>query len=46
MPDYEGGLLVLAEDLGVRMLRAFTPLSPIPFAWINLKRGVCLSLTR
>ncbi len=46
MPDYFGKLLELAQDLGNRMLRAFEPNYPIPYAWINLKKGVESSETQ
>jgi len=41
MPNYNGSLLVLAEDLGTRLLPAFLE-SPtgLPFAWVNLRHGV------
>jgi len=41
MPDYEGGLLPLAEDLARRLLPAFSA-SPtgLPYAWVNLRHGV------
>ncbi|KAK6924892.1 Glycoside hydrolase family 47 [Dillenia turbinata] len=37
---YENQLLVLAEDLGGRFLRAFDTPTGLPYAWINLKHGV------
>jgi mannosidase alpha-like ER degradation enhancer 1 len=40
MPEYDGGLLRLAEDLGGRLLKAFSTESGLPYAWVNLKNGV------
>jgi mannosidase alpha-like ER degradation enhancer 1 len=49
MPDYKGGLLPLAHDLGVRLLRAFRDVpstssgrasSSLPLAWVNLRHGI------
>ncbi|KAG0470866.1 hypothetical protein HPP92_017566 [Vanilla planifolia] len=37
---YKNQLLVLAEDLGKRFLRAFDTPTGLPYAWINLKYGV------
>lgn len=42
IPDYTGGLLDLAEDLGRRLLPAFNTSTGIPRAHINLKYGVPL----
>lgn len=38
--QYNGQLLVLANDLGQRFLRAFDTPTGLPYAWINLKHGV------
>lgn len=40
MPDYNGGLLDLASDLGYRMLPAFDTPTGIPFGIVNLMHGV------
>lgn len=42
MPDYNGGLLGLAHDLGKRLLPAFKnlDLDGIPYAWVNLRHGL------
>ncbi|CAI7748696.1 unnamed protein product [Closterium sp. NIES-53] len=37
---YRGELLVLAEQLGRRLMPAFNTPTGIPYAWINLKYGV------
>ncbi|GAQ84904.1 Glycosyl hydrolase family 47 [Klebsormidium nitens] len=37
---YSGRLLALAQDLGERLLRAFTSPTGIPYAWVNLRHGV------
>ncbi|OVA11262.1 Glycoside hydrolase [Macleaya cordata] len=37
---YKNQLLILAEDLGRRFLRAFDTPTGLPYAWINLKYGV------
>ncbi|KAL5723542.1 Alpha-mannosidase I mns5 [Ranunculus cassubicifolius] len=37
---YNSQLLTLAEDLGMRFLRAFNTPTGLPYAWINLKYGV------
>lgn len=37
---YSNQLLLLAEDLGQRFLRAFGTPTGLPYAWINLKYGV------
>ncbi|XP_024523829.1 alpha-mannosidase I MNS5 isoform X1 [Selaginella moellendorffii] len=37
---YNDQLLMLAEDLGLRLLPAFDTPTGIPYAWINLKTGV------
>eukprot|EP00850_Spirogloea_muscicola_P002496 SM000009S23625 [mRNA] locus=s9:1139531:1144092:- [translate_table: standard] len=37
---YDGRLLVLAEDLGRRLLPAFQSPTGIPYAWVNLKASV------
>ncbi|GJP49467.1 hypothetical protein CLOM_g8666 [Closterium sp. NIES-68] len=37
---YSGELLVLAEQLGRRLMPAFNTPTGIPYAWINLKYGV------
>ncbi|KAF6143235.1 hypothetical protein GIB67_039018 [Kingdonia uniflora] len=37
---YVNQLLILAEDLGSRFLRAFDTPTGLPYAWINLKYGV------
>ncbi|KAJ4959991.1 hypothetical protein NE237_019901 [Protea cynaroides] len=37
---YKNQLLKLAEDLGIRFLRAFDTPTGLPYAWINLKYGV------
>ncbi|KAF8378329.1 hypothetical protein HHK36_029668 [Tetracentron sinense] len=37
---YQDQLLILAEDLGKRFLRAFNTPTGLPYAWINLKYGV------
>ncbi|CAI5988840.1 unnamed protein product, partial [Closterium sp. NIES-64] len=39
-PGYKGRLLELAIDLGFRLLPAFSSGTPIPYAWVNLRRGV------
>ncbi|CAI5521117.1 unnamed protein product [Closterium sp. Naga37s-1] len=39
-PGYNGRLLELAIDLGFRLLPAFSSGTPIPYAWVNLRRGV------
>eukprot|EP00884_Botryococcus_braunii_P002291 jgi/Botrbrau1/12062/Bobra.0295s0017.1 len=41
LPDYQGELLDLAYELGLRLLPAFLE-SPtgLPYAWVNLKKGV------
>jgi len=38
--QYNGQLLILANDLGQRFLRAFDTSTGLPYAWINLKHGV------
>ncbi|XP_022135212.1 alpha-mannosidase I MNS5 isoform X1 [Momordica charantia] len=38
--NYKNQLLVLAEDLGNRLLPAFNTPTGLPYAWINLKHGV------
>lgn len=43
--DYNDGLLLLAKDLGDRLMPAFKTQSGIPFAWVNLKHGVHLDET-
>ena len=40
MPSYKGGLLPIAHDLGKRLLRAFDTRTGMPYAWVNLRRGV------
>ncbi|KAI0649989.1 alpha-mannosidase [Trametes meyenii] len=40
LPWYQGELLQLAYDLGVRMLPAFNTLTGLPYARINLRHGV------
>ena len=40
MPDYEGGLLPKALDLGERLLKAFDTKTGMPYAWVNLRHGV------
>jgi hypothetical protein len=40
IPDYEDGLLILAEDLGRRLMPAFNTSTGIPRAHINLKHGL------
>jgi hypothetical protein len=37
---YSGSLLVLAEDLGKRLLRAFDSPTGVPFTDVNLRSGV------
>ncbi|XP_057817214.1 alpha-mannosidase I MNS5 isoform X2 [Cryptomeria japonica] len=37
---YKDQLLILANDLGQRFLRAFDTPTGLPYAWINLKHGV------
>lgn len=37
---YKNELLILAEDLGRRFLPAFDTPTGLPYAWINLKRGL------
>ncbi|KAF4390956.1 hypothetical protein G4B88_030634, partial [Cannabis sativa] len=37
---YKNQLLILAEDLGKRLLPAFDTPTGLPYAWINLKYGV------
>ena len=37
---YSDGLLVLANDLGKRLLRAFDHGGDLPYAWVNLRHGV------
>lgn len=37
---YKNELLILAEDLGRRLLPAFDTPTGLPYAWINLKYGV------
>ncbi|KAM6569905.1 hypothetical protein CsatB_017890 [Cannabis sativa] len=37
---YKNQLLILAEDLGKRLLPAFNTPTGLPYAWINLKYGV------
>ena len=44
---YKGELLVLAEELGRRLLPAFRTPTGIPYAWVNLKvLGLALPLMR
>ncbi len=38
MPEYSGGLLRLATDLGDRLLPAFGTPSGIPLSWVNLRK--------
>ncbi len=38
MPDYSGGLLRLATDLGNRLLPAFETPTGIPLSWVNLRK--------
>lgn len=38
--QYKDQLLILANDLGQRFLRAFDTPTGLPYAWINLKYGV------
>lgn len=38
MPDYSGGLLRLATDLGDRLLPAFDTPTGIPLSWVNLRK--------
>ena len=40
MPEYTGGLLPKALDLGERLLRAFGTKTGMPYAWVNLRHGV------
>ncbi|KAJ7526294.1 hypothetical protein O6H91_16G000800 [Diphasiastrum complanatum] len=42
---YADQLLLLAEDLGQRLLPAFNTPTGIPYAWINLKHGVRVNET-
>lgn len=37
---YKNELLILAEDLGRRLLPAFSTPTGLPYAWINLKRDL------
>lgn len=39
-PGYNGSLLVLAEDLGRRLLPAFETATGIPYGTVNLRHGV------
>lgn len=39
-PVYSGELLALAVDLAERLLPAFETPTEIPYAWVNLRRGV------
>ena len=46
LPDYSGGLLDLAVDLGDRLLKAFAnPNTNIPYGTVNLRNGVPLAET-
>lgn len=38
MPNYSGGLLRLATDLGDRLLPAFNTPTGIPLSWVNLRK--------
>eukprot|EP01083_Nonionella_stella_P213128 768926_1 len=40
MPEYEGELLTLADDLGSRLLLAFDTIDGIPYSFVNLRQGV------
>eukprot|EP00899_Mesostigma_viride_P002773 jgi/Mesvir1/12497/Mv08109-RA.1 len=40
MPNYTGGLLTLAHDLGLRLLPAFDTPTGIPYGTVNLRYGV------
>lgn len=40
MPDYSGGLLRLATDLGERLLPAFDTPTGIPLSWVNLRKVI------
>mmetsp|Transcript_32612 Transcript_32612/g.51962 ORF Transcript_32612/g.51962 Transcript_32612/m.51962 type:complete len:1085 (+) Transcript_32612:389-3643(+) len=40
MPEYTGGLLPLAQDLGERLLPAFNTSTSIPYGTVNLRHGV------
>ncbi|XP_010678691.2 alpha-mannosidase I MNS5 isoform X1 [Beta vulgaris subsp. vulgaris] len=42
---YKNELLILAEDLGRRLLPAFGTPTGLPYAWINLKYGVMANET-
>ncbi|CAL8470523.1 g10065 [Coccomyxa elongata] len=46
MPEYDGGLLRLATDLGDRLLPAFDTPTGIPLSWVNLRKGVSAGETR
>ena len=41
MPEYNGCLLRLAEELGDRLLPAFDTPHGIPLSWINLRKVSC-----
>ena len=38
LPEYDGGLLRLAIDLGNRLLPAFDTPTGIPLSWVNLRK--------
>ncbi len=40
MPEYGGGLLRLAADLGDRLLPAFDTPTGIPLSWVNLRKVI------
>eukprot|EP01069_Polyplicarium_translucidae_P004763 Polyplicarium_translucidae@DN2652_c0_g1_i10.p1 len=40
LPEYDGKLLALADDLGRRLLRAFATETGLPFPRVNLRHGL------
>mmetsp|Transcript_9708 Transcript_9708/g.35555 ORF Transcript_9708/g.35555 Transcript_9708/m.35555 type:complete len:967 (-) Transcript_9708:92-2992(-) len=46
VPEYDGQLLDLAQDLAERLMPAFNTPTGIPLAWVNLRKGAVKGDTR